>query len=140
MRFARGGLTRFRCRCLERLIEILDVIWNSPRTGPTVTEIWQVIGQQRDVTRTTVLNQVDRLEKRGWLRRKKHEDGFRYIAARSRDEAARGLAEEFVESFFGGSASELVMSLHRSKKLKPSEIARLGDVLDSRSSNRNSKQ
>ena len=120
--------------------EILDVVWDAPMSGATVTEIWQAIGRQRDVTRTTVLNQVDRLEKRGWLRRKKHEDGFRYVATRSRDEAARGLAEEFVNSFFDGSASELVMSLLGSKKLKPAEIARLRDLLDSRSPNRNPKQ
>ena len=120
--------------------EILEVIWHAQDTGATVTEIWHAIGRQRDVTRTTVLNQVDRLEKRGWLRRKKHEDGFRYVATRSRDEAARGLAEEFVDSFFDGSASELVMSLLGSKKLKPAEIARLRDLLDSRSPNRNPKQ
>ena len=116
--------------------EILDVIWNRPAAGATVTEIWHTIGQQREVTRTTVLNQVDRLEKRGWLRRKKHEDGFRYFATLSRDEAARSMAEEFIDSFFGGSASELVMSLLGSKKIKPSEIARLRGLLDSQSSNR----
>ncbi|MDA0921671.1 MAG: BlaI/MecI/CopY family transcriptional regulator [Planctomycetota bacterium] len=111
--------------------EILEVVWNAPNSGATVTEIWQAIGQQRDVTRTTVLNQVDRLEKRGWLRRKKHADGFRYVATRNRDQASRGLAEEFVDSFFGGSASELVMSLLGSKKLTPSEIKRLRGLLDS---------
>jgi predicted transcriptional regulator len=116
--------------------EILDVIWNWPAAGATVTDIWHAIGQQRGVTRTTVLNQVDRLEKRGWLRRKKHEDGFRYVATLSRDQAARSMAEEFIDSFFGGSASELVMSLLGSKKLKPSEIARLRDLLDSQSSHR----
>ena len=120
--------------------EILDVIWNQPGNGATVTEIWHAIGPQRDVTRTTVLNQVDRLEKRGWLRRKQHEDGFRYVATLSRDQAARGLAEEFIDSFFGGSASELVMSLLGSKKLKPSEIARLRDLLGSQSSHRKLEQ
>jgi BlaI family penicillinase repressor len=119
--------------------EILDAIWNAPDNGATVTEIWQAIGRQRDVTRTTVLNQVDRLEKRDWLRRKKHKDGFRYVAARSRDQAASGLAEEFVASFFGGSASELVVSLLGSKKLTSAEIARLRELLDSRSSNQNPK-
>jgi len=120
--------------------EILEVIWDGPDTGATVTEIWQAIAGQRDVTRTTVLNQVDRLEKRGWLRRKKHEDGFRYVATRSRDQAVRGLAEEFVDSFFGGSASELVMSLLGSKKLKSADITRLRDVLDAQSSKRRPKQ
>ena len=114
--------------------EILDVVWNAPANGVTVTEIWQAIGDQRTVTRTTVLNQVDRLEKRGWLRRKKHEDGFRYVATQSREQASRGLAEEFVNAFFGGSASELVMSLLGSKKLTSTEIERLRDVISRKSS------
>lgn len=120
--------------------EILEVVWKSPSNGATVTEIWQAIGLQRDVTRTTVLNQVDRLEKRGWLRRKRHKDVFRYLATRSREQAACGLTEEFVDSFFGGSASELVMSLLGSKKLRPAEIARLRDLLDSQASKRSPKQ
>ncbi len=51
-------------------------------------------------------------------------------------QAARGVAEEFIDSFFGRSASELVMSLLGYKKLKPAEIARLRALLDSQSANR----
>jgi BlaI family penicillinase repressor len=119
--------------------EILEVIWNGPDCGATVTEIWQASGEPRELSRTTVLNQVDRLEKRGWLRRKKYEDGFRYLATRSRDDAARGLAEEFVNDFFGGSPSELVMSLLGSNRLKPAEIARLRALLDAQSAKRQQK-
>lgn len=128
-----GGLT-------EAQLEILDAIWAGPPTGSTVTEIWEAITSQRKVTRTTVLNQVDRLEKRGWLKRKKHGDGFRYIAVFSRDIATRGLAEQFLDSFFGGSASELVMSLLGSKKLSASEVQRLRDLLPPSNSNSKPKQ
>jgi BlaI family transcriptional regulator, penicillinase repressor len=117
--------------------EILEAIWSAPENGATVTEIWQAIGQQRGVTRTTVLNQVDRLEKRGWLKREKHADGFRYVATRTREQVASGLAVEFVDSFFGGSAEELLMSLLGSKRLKPSDIARLKALLETRASKRN---
>lgn len=123
-----GGLT-------EAQLEILDAIWIGPQTGSTVTEIWEAITKRRKVTRTTVLNQVDRLEKRGWLRRKKHDDGFRYVAVFSRDIATRGLAEQFLDSFFGGSASELVMSLLGSKKLSASEVQRLRELLPPNDSN-----
>jgi predicted transcriptional regulator len=119
--------------------EILEAIWNGPAGGLTVTEIWHVINMQRKITRTTVLNQVDRLEKRNWLRRKKCEDGYRYLATRSREETTQALAEEFVDGFFRGSASELVMCLFGSRKLKPADIARLRNILDSKFPNRNSK-
>lgn len=113
----------------EAQLEIMDAVWRGSPNGATVTEIWEAIARQRKVTRTTVLNQVDRLEKRGWLRRKKHDDGFRYVAVMARDVASRGLAEQFLDSFFGGSASELVMSLLGSKKLSASEVQRLRDLL-----------
>ena len=120
--------------------EILDVIWNSKGQGATVSEIWQAISEHREVTRTTVLNQVERLERRGWLRRKKGPAGYRYVVTKDREAAACGLAEEFVDSFFGGSASDLVMSLLGSKKLKATDIARLREVLDSQESKRSRKK
>lgn len=120
--------------------QILEVIWNGPESGATVTEIWQAICAQREVARTTVLNQVDRLEKRGWLKRTKYEDGFRYLATRSREEASGELTADFVDSFFAGSASKLLMSLLGKKKLKPAEIARLREILNSNSSNTRRKQ
>ena len=120
--------------------EILEVVWNSAPSGATVTEIWQAIAQRRKVTRTTVLNQVDRLEKRNWLARRKSRDGFRYWAVRTREQAARSLTEEFVDSFFGGSAADLVVSLLGSKRLKPTEVRRLRELLDARSSTRKPKE
>lgn len=119
--------------------EILEVVWASGKSGATVAEIWGAIGPQRAVTRTTVLNQVDRLEKRGWLKRHEHPDGFRYVASQPRQKVASGLAIDFVNAFFGGSASELVMSLLGSKKVSNAEISRLKALLDERLSDRNSR-
>ena len=110
--------------------EILSVIWAGNRKGSTVTEIWQSIAGERNVTRTTVLNQVDRLEKRGWLQRRLHSDGYRYVATQSQRKTTRGIAEEFLDSFFGGSASELMISLTGSSRLKPSEVSRLREILE----------
>jgi len=116
--------------------EILEVVWDADALGATVAEIWEKIGRHRHVTRTTVLNQVDRLEKRGWLKRYEHADGFRYVAKQPRQQVASGLALEFVNSFFGGSASELVMSLLGSKQLSTTEISKLKALLKSRLSHR----
>jgi len=40
--------------------ELLAVAWNGPAGGMTVAEIWQAVADRRGVTRTTVLNLVDR--------------------------------------------------------------------------------
>jgi penicillinase repressor len=53
------------------------------------------------------------------------------LAALCREETAAALAGGFVEDFFDGSASNLVMSLLDSKRLKPNEIEQLRSVLES---------
>ncbi len=110
--------------------EIMDAVWAIGTGGATVAEIWQVIAQRRSVARTTILNLVDRLEKRGWLRKSDTADGQRFVARVTREAASAGLAGEFVADFFGGSTSSLVMSLLGSQTLKPAEIERLRNLLD----------
>ena len=111
--------------------EILAAVWQSEDRGATVTEIWQAISAQRRVGRTTILNLVDRLEKRGWLVRCDDQRPCHYLAALSRKETAVFLAGGFVDDFFAGSASNLVMSLLGSKRLKSDEIENLRQLLES---------
>jgi predicted transcriptional regulator len=111
--------------------EIVAVVWESGDQGAAVADIWQAISAKRPVGRTTILNLVDRLEKRGWLVRRDREKPCHYLAALGREETAVFLAGGFVDDFFAGSASNLVMSLLGSKRLKPGEIERLREVLES---------
>jgi predicted transcriptional regulator len=109
--------------------EILQIVWDRTAAGATVSEIWQEIATDRSVGRTTVLNLVDRLEKRGWLIRQTGVGANRYVAAMTREQTARLLASEFVNDFFGGSASQLVMSLLGERRLKSGEAAELRRLL-----------
>jgi predicted transcriptional regulator len=111
--------------------EIMDVVWKSAAQGATIAEIWQAIGPRRQVGRTTILNLVDRLEKRGWLVRRDRRKPCHYLAALGREETAAFLAREFVDDFFAGSAGNLVMSLLGSQRLKPEEVDQLQRLLRS---------
>ena len=53
-----------------------------------MAEIWQAIAARRRVGRTTILNLVDRLEKRGWLVRRDRQKPCHYLAALGREETA----------------------------------------------------
>ena len=110
--------------------EIMEVVWSHGEKGVSVAEIWQAILDQRSVGRTTILNLVDRLEKRGWLVRRDGQRPLRYAAARDRSKTNALLAGSFVDDFFGGSASGLVMSLLGSRRLTEEEIEHLRSVLD----------
>ena len=77
-----------------------------------------------------MLNLVDRLEKRGWLKRRQRKRAYHYSAAVTREKTAAHLAGDFVNDFFGGSATDLVMSLLGSKQLTAEEVERLRHLLD----------
>jgi predicted transcriptional regulator len=112
--------------------EILEAVWAAGQEGITVSEIWQSASERRQVARTTILNLVDRLEKRGWLKRRNAEGGNRYTAALSRERTTAALAGDFVDDFFGGSASHLVMSLLGTGRLSAEEVRELRKLLDAR--------
>jgi predicted transcriptional regulator len=113
--------------------EIMVVVWERGPEGATVGEIWQAVAALRRVGRTTILNLVDRLERRGWLMRRDRQKPCHYLAALGREETAAALAGGFVDDFFAGSASNLVMSLLGAKRLRPGEIERLRALLESTS-------
>ncbi len=113
--------------------EIMQVVWDAPE-GATVAEIWEVIARGREVARTTVLNLVARLDERGWLKRRKCQGVFRYVATIDRDAASANAAEKFVDEFFGGSATELVMSLLGTKRMSKTELDQLRQLVERASS------
>jgi predicted transcriptional regulator len=110
--------------------EILEVAWAAGAAGATVAAIWETIAARRVVTRTTILNLVDRLERRGWLLRLKSDGPSRYRAAVERAATARLLAREFVDEYFGGSASAMVLSLLGARRPSADELRRLRRLLD----------
>ncbi len=110
--------------------EIMRVVWKADGAGATVAEIWKAIAAGREVSRTTILNLVDRLEKRGWLRRIDGDASYRYLPAMGHEETAVRLAEEFVDGFFGGSAANMVSSLIGSEKIAADDVKRLRAILD----------
>ncbi len=110
--------------------EIMDAVWRHENGDATVGEVWQTIAAQRDVVRTTVLNLVGRLEKRGWLKRRKRRGVNRYAATVTHEKATTLIAGEFVDNFFGGSVANLILSLPGSERLDADDIERLQNMID----------
>lgn len=117
--------------------EIMRVVWQAGDSGATVAEIWKQIAATREVSRTTILNLVDRLEKRGWLKRLAGDSANRFRSALGHEETAAKLAEEFVAGFFGGSAANMVSSLLGSEKINAADVQRLREILDAADRKRN---
>jgi predicted transcriptional regulator len=64
----------------------------------------------------------------------------RYVAALAREQTARMLAAEFVDDFFGGSLSELVLSVLDARDISASDVQRLQQLLDEHAARRGSKR
>jgi predicted transcriptional regulator len=111
--------------------EIMAVVWDAPADGVTVADIWQTIAKARALSRTTVLSQVDRLEKRGWLKRLSGEGTTRFQATLSKKDASEQLAAGFVADFFAGSTVEFVTALMGSNAfaLTRNDLERLRKLL-----------
>lgn len=109
--------------------EILSLTWDST-AGLTIGEIWDAIRARRGVSRTTVLNLVDRLEKRGWLKRKKDQNVYRYFPTVDRSTAQEQMAAEFLDDFFQGSPSNLLLSLLGSKRISKEDADRLKRLIE----------
>ena len=60
----------------------MHLVWGG--TEVTVTDVWNVLSQRRQVSRNTVLTLMDRLEKKGWLKRRAEGQTHRYTAAAAR--------------------------------------------------------
>ena len=120
--------------------EILEIVWDAGRQGATIAEIWQAISESKDVARTTILNLVDRLEKRGWLIRREGAGANRFAAGVTRKKASALLAHDFVDAFFGGSTSDLVMSLLGSRRVNADELQRLRELIDAKAPDRTGSQ
>jgi BlaI family transcriptional regulator, penicillinase repressor len=112
--------------------EIMAVVWKAIDVGVTVAEIWQAIAESRTIGRTTVLNQVDRLEKRGWLRRVQGDGATRFRATLSKEDASHQLVSGFLSDYFDGSTVDLVSALLGSDAcaLTKKEVDRLRKLLE----------
>ncbi|MCA9171119.1 MAG: BlaI/MecI/CopY family transcriptional regulator [Planctomycetales bacterium] len=119
--------------------EILQLLWQSP-DGLTIAELWDAIRTDRDVSRTTVLNLVDRLEKRNWLSREKHEGVFRYRVVVDQQVTEAKLADTFVSEFFNGSTSSFVLSLLGSNRISSADLKRLKALLEESQSKRSQRK
>ena len=75
--------------------EVMDIFWR--RGDATVREVVTELNEHHDLAYTTVLTLVSRLYSRGLLAREPEGRGFRYRAAKSKDEFLTELSDELID-------------------------------------------
>src|SRR5258708_36474447 len=89
----------------ETHLEIMSVVWRAGEA--TVGEVWKTLAGRRKVARNTVLTLMERLEKKGWLRRRVDGHVYRYSAAVGREATLGKIVRRLVDTAFDGSAGRL---------------------------------
>ena len=117
--------------------EILEAIWPKGRCGASVGEIWSVLSESREITRTTVLRQIQRLEARGWVYRQaaranQSGNAMRFVVSTGPKRARMELTRKILEDYFDGSITQFVTSYLGSRRPNSKRLERLIDLLENR--------
>lgn len=97
----------------------------SGRKRGSVGEVAAEFGRDNGVGRTTILNMMERLRAKGYLKRSKAEGVYQYRVTTSPADAARGAIGRFVESTLGGSVTPLVAWMAERGEVSDAELAEL---------------
>lgn len=110
---------------------IMDVLW--VRGEVTGREIFEEAGRERSLAFTTVLTVMDRLLKKGLIKRMKRGRLFVYTASMSRDDFVKQVSQEVLQGILDISASSAATSfVDILYKTSPEEIDRLSKLIEER--------
>ena len=112
----------------EAQLEIMHVVWDGGEV--TVTDVWTVLARRRPVARNTVLTLMDRLEKKGWLKRRADGQTHAYTAAVPRAATLGDVVHRLVDAAFAGSPEALVLALLEGRGVSDEEARRIRQLID----------
>jgi predicted transcriptional regulator len=119
----------------EAQLEIMDLVWVGGEV--TVTDVWGTLAHRREVARNTVLTLMDRLEKKGWLRRRADGQTHYYSATVPRAATLGGVVHRLVDAAFAGSAEALILALLEGRGVTDGEARRIRELIDNARKRRN---
>lgn len=107
-------------------LEVLKVVWDKEPCG--VPEVAAVMAG-RGAARTTVLTVMQRLHKKGFLKRYKKDGIWLYESTKPKKAVLGGLARQFINNIFEGSSANLVMHLVEGP-IREDEVEQIRAILD----------
>jgi BlaI family penicillinase repressor len=109
-------------------LEILQVLWT--RGPSTVREVYEILGEKREIGYTSVLKLMQIMTEKGSVRRNETQRAHVYEVCQPAEKTKRGLAADVLERVFDGSASELMMHALAGRRASKDEIAELRRLIN----------
>jgi predicted transcriptional regulator len=95
----------------------------------SVGDVAEYFTAKRGLVRTTILNVMERLRKKGYLSRKQTGGVFQYSPKQPKGELLKGLVRDFIENSLGGSISPFMAYLAEGPRLQKDEVAELKKIV-----------
>ena len=96
----------------------------------TVREVAEHFARAKGHVRTTTLNVMARLVRKGYLTRRKADGVYQYAPRIGKGELLRGLVRDFVERALGGSLSPFVAYLAEDAQLSQRDVVELKKLIE----------
>lgn len=102
-------------------LSVMKVLWRIGEGG--VSEIVPLLAADgKELAPTTVATLLQRLSKQGWVKHRKDGRQFLYRAKVSERDAAQGVLQRVLSSFFGGRVSALTAQLLESEQISADDL------------------
>lgn len=112
----------------ELELAILKILWRSgPASGRAIRD---ALAEERDLAYTSVMTILGIMTRKGYVRRKKEDGGYVYLAALAEQTATQGMLRDLVNRAFDGSALALVQNLLETSDLDADELKQLRQLLN----------
>ena len=108
--------------------EIMEIIWDHGEVS--VSEVWDVLQERRDVARNTVQTMIVRIEQKGWIEHRSIGRTFLYKAVQPRTTTLRQRLDDLMSAAGRGAAEALVTALLEDASLTKDAADRIRDMID----------
>lgn len=112
----------------ESELEILQILW--AKGLATVREVHEELSKTKEAGYTTTLKLMQIMHEKGLVKR---DDSMRthvYQAAVNKEKTQKHLLGKMIDSLFGGSATQLVISALGEHKASPEELEKIQELLN----------
>jgi predicted transcriptional regulator len=109
-------------------LSVMKALWQVGEGG--VGDIVAVLAVDgKELAPTTVATLLQRLSKQGWVKHRKNGRQFLYRAKVNQQDAAKGVLQRVLSSFFGGRVSALTAQLLESEELSAEELKEMRKLI-----------
>ena len=111
----------------ELELEVMKILWDRGRSS--VLQVAEQLSKQKGYARTTILTILQRLHKKGFLKRKKEDGVYRYEPTQKRQQVMGRLLSQFIDRVFDGSSTSLVQQL-TGARMSDEELDQIKAIID----------